>query len=118
MLVLQGTLGSTAYQLSAGQRYSDVGFNPDVVGDLVFSRLLHAAGQRPHAALRPVRQLRERAGQQQQLGVPGRRRRPAVQHHAAADSRSQRLPRQHPGAVRAGRMEDRRRLDRQLRPAR
>ncbi|KAG1197753.1 hypothetical protein G6F35_012745 [Rhizopus arrhizus] len=37
MLVLQGTLGSTAYQLSAGQRYSDVGFNPDVVGDLVFS---------------------------------------------------------------------------------
>ncbi|HHA2488462.1 TPA: TonB-dependent receptor, partial [Stenotrophomonas maltophilia] len=37
MLVLQGTLGSTAYQLSAGQRYSDVAFNPDVVGDLVFS---------------------------------------------------------------------------------
>jgi outer membrane receptor protein involved in Fe transport len=37
MLVLQGTLGSTAYQLSAGQRYSDVAFNPDVIGDLVFS---------------------------------------------------------------------------------
>ncbi|MDR2961923.1 MAG: TonB-dependent receptor [Stenotrophomonas sp.] len=37
MLVLQGTLGTTAYQLSAGQRYSDVAFNPDLVGDLVFS---------------------------------------------------------------------------------
>jgi len=37
MLVLQGTLGETAYQVSAGQRYSDVGFNPDVAGDLVFS---------------------------------------------------------------------------------
>ncbi|NNC10194.1 TonB-dependent receptor, partial [Corallococcus exiguus] len=37
MLVLQGTLGGTAYQLSAGQRYSDVAFNPDVIGDLVFS---------------------------------------------------------------------------------
>ena len=37
MLVLQGTLGATAYQLSAGQRYSDVAFNPDLVGDLVFS---------------------------------------------------------------------------------
>ncbi len=34
-------------------------------------RLLNAVGQRPHAALWPVRQLRERAGQQQQLGVPG-----------------------------------------------
>lgn len=37
MLALQGNLGDTAYQLSAGQRYSDVGFNPDIVGDLVFS---------------------------------------------------------------------------------
>jgi len=37
MLVLQGTLGDTAYQVSAGQRYSDLAFNPDVAGDLVFS---------------------------------------------------------------------------------
>ncbi|MCC7634767.1 TonB-dependent receptor [Stenotrophomonas rhizophila] len=37
MLVLQGTLGATAYQVSAGQRYSDLGFNPDVAGDLVFN---------------------------------------------------------------------------------
>lgn len=36
MLVLQGTLGQTAYQVSAGQRYSDLAFNPDVAGDLVF----------------------------------------------------------------------------------
>lgn len=37
MLALQGTLGDTAYQVSAGQRYSDLAFNPDVAGDLVFS---------------------------------------------------------------------------------
>jgi len=37
MLVLQGTLGDTAYQVSAGQRYSDLAFHPDVAGDLVFN---------------------------------------------------------------------------------
>lgn len=37
MLVLQGTLGATNYQLSAGQRYSAVNFDPDLAGDLIFN---------------------------------------------------------------------------------
>ncbi|WP_349811619.1 TonB-dependent receptor [Xanthomonas dyei] len=36
-LALQGTLGDTSYQLSAGQRYSSVAFSPDVAGDLIFN---------------------------------------------------------------------------------
>ncbi|MCC8619498.1 TonB-dependent receptor [Xanthomonas vesicatoria] len=36
-LALQGTLGETSYQLSAGQRYSSVAFSPDVAGDLIFN---------------------------------------------------------------------------------
>ncbi len=35
-LVLQGLIGNTSYQLSAGQRYSNVAFEPDVTGDLIF----------------------------------------------------------------------------------
>lgn len=37
MLVLQGMLGGIVYQLFVGQCYSDVVFNLDVIGDLVFS---------------------------------------------------------------------------------
>jgi outer membrane receptor protein involved in Fe transport len=36
-LVLQGSLGTTSYQLSAGQRYSSVAFSPDIAGDLIFN---------------------------------------------------------------------------------
>ncbi|WP_066097615.1 TonB-dependent receptor [Xanthomonas massiliensis] len=36
-LVLQGLIGDTSYQLSAGQRYSSVTFDPDVAGDLIFN---------------------------------------------------------------------------------
>ncbi len=36
-LALQGTLGGTSYQLSAGQRYSSVAFSPDVAGDMIFN---------------------------------------------------------------------------------
>ncbi|MBB5864401.1 TonB-dependent receptor [Xanthomonas sp. 3058] len=36
-LALQGMLGDTSYQLSAGQRYSSVAFSPDVAGDLIFN---------------------------------------------------------------------------------
>jgi outer membrane receptor protein involved in Fe transport len=36
-LVLQGSLGDTSYQLSAGQRYSSVAFSPDIAGDLIFN---------------------------------------------------------------------------------
>ncbi|HEX7814194.1 TonB-dependent receptor [Dyella sp.] len=37
VLALQGKFGQTAYQISAGQRYSSVGFSPDFVGDLMFN---------------------------------------------------------------------------------
>ncbi|QGJ67921.1 TonB-dependent receptor [Xanthomonas oryzae pv. oryzae] len=36
-LALQGTIGDTNYQISAGQRYSSVAFSPDVAGDLIFN---------------------------------------------------------------------------------
>lgn len=37
ILSLQGKVGSTAYQLSAGQRYSGLDFTPDDIGDLMFN---------------------------------------------------------------------------------
>jgi len=37
VLSLQGKLGKTDYQVSVGQRYSSVGFDPDDVGDLMFN---------------------------------------------------------------------------------
>lgn len=37
VLSLQGKLGQTDYQVSAGQRYSSLGFTPDDVGDLMFN---------------------------------------------------------------------------------
>jgi outer membrane receptor protein involved in Fe transport len=37
VLALQGKIGETAYQVSAGQRYSSVGFTPDTIGDLMFN---------------------------------------------------------------------------------
>ena len=37
VLALQGKVGETAYQVSAGQRYSSVGFTPDTIGDLMFN---------------------------------------------------------------------------------
>ena len=37
VLSLQGKLGETAYQVSAGQRYSSVDFTPDAIGDLMFN---------------------------------------------------------------------------------
>jgi outer membrane receptor protein involved in Fe transport len=36
-LSLQGKLGSTDYQVSVGQRYSYIDFDPDFVGDLMFN---------------------------------------------------------------------------------
>ena len=36
-LSLQGKLGQTDYQVSLGQRYSDIDFAPDFVGDLMFN---------------------------------------------------------------------------------
>jgi len=37
ILSLQGKLGATAYQVSAGQRYSGLDFTPDDIGDLMFN---------------------------------------------------------------------------------
>ncbi|NII55246.1 TonB-dependent receptor [Luteibacter sp. SG786] len=37
VLSLQGKLGDTAYQVSAGQRYSGLTFTPDDIGDLMFN---------------------------------------------------------------------------------
>jgi outer membrane receptor protein involved in Fe transport len=37
VLALQGKMGETAYQVSAGQRYSSVDFTPDAIGDLMFN---------------------------------------------------------------------------------
>jgi outer membrane receptor protein involved in Fe transport len=37
VLALQGKIGETAYQVSAGQRYSSVNFTPDTIGDLMFN---------------------------------------------------------------------------------
>ncbi len=37
VLSLQGKIGRTDYQVSAGQRYSSVGFSPDEIGDLMFN---------------------------------------------------------------------------------
>ncbi|SFW53495.1 TonB-dependent receptor [Luteibacter sp. UNCMF366Tsu5.1] len=37
VLSLQGKLGETAYQVSAGQRYSSLAFTPDDIGDLMFN---------------------------------------------------------------------------------
>ncbi|SFR92730.1 Outer membrane receptor proteins, mostly Fe transport [Dyella sp. OK004] len=36
VLALQGKLGSTDYQVSVGQRYTSVNFQPDFIGDLMF----------------------------------------------------------------------------------
>ena len=35
-VALQGLVGDSAYQVSLGQRYSSVAFDPDVTGDLIF----------------------------------------------------------------------------------
>lgn len=37
VLALQGRLGSTDYQVSVGQRYTDVQFSPDRIGELMFN---------------------------------------------------------------------------------
>ncbi|UPG86189.1 TonB-dependent receptor [Luteibacter aegosomatis] len=37
VLSLQGKMGNTAYQVSAGERYSGLDFTPDDVGDLMFN---------------------------------------------------------------------------------
>ncbi len=42
---LQGSLGNTDYQVSLGQRYTSVNYQPDPVGDLIFNGLAGTIGR-------------------------------------------------------------------------
>ena len=42
VLALQGKLGSTDYQISAGQRYSSLAYTPDQIGELMFNGVASA----------------------------------------------------------------------------
>ncbi|HUB90530.1 MAG TPA: TonB-dependent receptor [Dyella sp.] len=50
MLALQGKFGDTDYQVSIGQRYSDVQFIPDDIGDLMFNGVAAAIDQSDRAS--------------------------------------------------------------------
>lgn len=50
VLALQGKLGVTDYQLSMGQRYSDLAFTPDKVGDLMFTGIASAVNRHNRAS--------------------------------------------------------------------
>ncbi|RDI98612.1 TonB-dependent receptor [Dyella solisilvae] len=45
VLSLQGKLGKTDYQVSLGQRYSNVNFDPDAIGDLMFNGVASTIGR-------------------------------------------------------------------------
>ncbi len=42
VLALQGKLGSTSYQVSAGQRYTGINYIPDQIGELIFNGVASA----------------------------------------------------------------------------
>jgi outer membrane receptor protein involved in Fe transport len=50
MLALQGKLGDTAYQVSLGQRYSGLQYDPDIIGDLMFNGVAAAINQSDRAS--------------------------------------------------------------------
>ena len=45
VLTLQGKAEQTNYQLSIGQRYSEVDFNPDPIGDLIYNGVASTVGR-------------------------------------------------------------------------
>ena len=47
---LQGKLGSTDYQIASGQRYSQVDFSPDVIGDLIYNGVASTVGRSNRAS--------------------------------------------------------------------
>jgi len=49
VLALQGKLGDTAYQISAGVRYSGLQYYPDDIGDLMFNGVAGQINQGDHA---------------------------------------------------------------------
>ena len=50
VLSLQGKLGATRYQVALGQRYSQVNFQPDNVGDLIFNGVASTVGRANRAS--------------------------------------------------------------------
>lgn len=50
VLALQGKLGSTNYQVSLGQRYTNVTFRPDMIGDLMFNGVASAVDRSNRAS--------------------------------------------------------------------
>ena len=42
---LQGKLGTTDYQIASGQRYSQVDFSPDAIGDLIYNGVASTVGR-------------------------------------------------------------------------
>ena len=50
MLSLQGKLRTTRYQLALGQRYSQVDFQPDNIGDLIFNGVASTVGRSNRAS--------------------------------------------------------------------
>lgn len=47
---LQGKLGMTDYQIAAGQRYSQVDFTPDGIGDLIYNGVASSVGRSNRAS--------------------------------------------------------------------
>jgi outer membrane receptor protein involved in Fe transport len=47
---LQGKLGSTDYQIASGQRYSQVDFSPDAIGDLIYNGVASTVGRSNRAS--------------------------------------------------------------------
>lgn len=50
VLALQGRLGATDYQLSAGQRYSSLAYTPDRIGELMFNGVASAVDRNSRAS--------------------------------------------------------------------
>ncbi len=47
---LQGKLGTTDYQIATGQRYSQVDFSPDAIGDLIYNGVASSVGRSNRAS--------------------------------------------------------------------
>ena len=47
---LQGKLGTTDYQIASGQRYSQVDFSPDAIGDLIYNGVASTVGRSNRAS--------------------------------------------------------------------
>ncbi len=47
---LQGKLGTTDYQIAAGQRYTQVDFTPDAIGDLIYNGVASSVGRSNRAS--------------------------------------------------------------------